>query len=75
MELINNVPLIHFKPIVVSETKKKAIKNIYKCPCYYYPVRTGSRERPSFILTVELKSGDNKPDFWTKRGTALLMNE
>ena len=39
-----------------------------------YPVRTGSRERPSYVVTVELKSGAATPEFWTKRGTAILLS-
>jgi dynein heavy chain len=39
-----------------------------------YPVRTGSRERPSFMTMVDLKSGTGDSDFWIKRGTALLLS-
>jgi dynein heavy chain len=71
MELICNMPIIHFKPI---ELKKKNIKGIYSCPLYMYPVRTGTRERPSFVLPVDLNSGPNvDPDHWAKRGTAMLL--
>lgn len=38
-----------------------------------YPVRTGTRERPSFMVFVDLKSGAVDSDFWVKRGTALLL--
>ena len=54
MELIVPMPIIHFKPV---ENKKKVPKGVYLCPMYLYPVRTGSRERPSFVINVELKSG------------------
>jgi len=47
---------------------------VYSCPAYYYPRRTGTRERPSFIVAVDLKSGEKSPEHWTKRGTALLMS-
>ena len=40
---------------------------------YLYPIRTGTRERPSFMYWVELKAGQFSPDQWTKRGTALLL--
>lgn len=30
---------------------------MYQAPLYLYPLRTGSRERPSFMLPLELKSG------------------
>eukprot|EP01105_Mastigella_eilhardi_P001895 TRINITY_DN122_c1_g4_i2.p1 TRINITY_DN122_c1_g4~~TRINITY_DN122_c1_g4_i2.p1 ORF type:complete len:4382 (+),score=1298.66 TRINITY_DN122_c1_g4_i2:875-14020(+) len=48
---------------------------IYSCPCYFYPVREGSREKPSYILTVDLLSGKEKPEHWTLRGTALLLTK
>lgn len=47
---------------------------IYTCPCYYYPNRTGSMGRPSFVVAVELKSGEKTADHWARRGTALLMS-
>ena len=71
LELIANMPLVHFQP---SEGKKKSGKGLYVCPLYLYPVRTGTRERPSFMLPVELKSGEFDGDYWTKRGTALLLS-
>ncbi|KAI5057584.1 hypothetical protein GOP47_0027599 [Adiantum capillus-veneris] len=70
MELIVPMPIMHFKPMV---SKKKPTKGIYMCPLYLYPIRTGSRERPSFLLYVTLKSGTVSPDHWVKRGTALLL--
>lgn len=69
MELLTPIPPIHFRPV---ETKKKSMKGIYTCPLYYYPIRTGSRERPSLVISVELKSGGQEADFWIKRGTAAF---
>ncbi|XP_052771287.1 dynein axonemal heavy chain 2-like isoform X2 [Mya arenaria] len=71
MQLVCQIPTIHFKPV---ENKKKVTKGIYTCPCYYYPNRTGAMGRPSFIVAVELKSGEKSADHWAKRGTALLMS-
>ena len=71
MELNLVLPIINFKP---SEAKKKSAKGTYPCPCYYYPVRTGTRERPSYIITVDLKSGKVEADHWIKRGTAILLS-
>lgn len=71
MELNLTMPVINFKP---TEAKKKAAKGIYNCPCYYYPIRTGTRERPSYMITVDLKSGKVEADHWIKRGTALLLS-
>jgi len=71
MELIVPMPIIHFRP---TESKKKIQKGIYNCPLYMYPIRTGSRERPSFMLMVDLKAGNSESDHWIKRGTALLLS-
>jgi len=70
MELTSSMPIIHFKP---SDNKKKSTKGVYLCPLYMYPVRTGTRERPSFVIAVELKSGKVSGEYWTKRGTAMLL--
>jgi len=71
MELFSPLPIIHFKPV---EARKKGSKGVYSCPLYMYPVRTGTRERPSFMINVDLKSGAHDADFWVKRGTALLLS-
>ena len=71
MELITPLPPILFKPI---ESKKKVNKNMYTCPLYYFPIRSGTRERPSFVIAMELKSGGFDQDFWIKRGTAALAS-
>ncbi len=71
MELLSSMPIIHFKPV---EGKRKALKGYYTCPLYMYPVRSGSRERPSYVVSVDLKAGKGASDFWTKRGVALLLS-
>ena len=71
MELIVNMPIMWFKP---TEVTKKQPKGMYQCPCYLYPIRTGSRERPSYTITVLLKTGALEPEHWVKRGTALLLS-
>jgi dynein heavy chain len=71
MELICGMPLIHFKPV---ELKKKGSKGMYVAPLYMYPIRTGSRERPSFVVGVDLNSGAPDASWWVKRGTALLLS-
>jgi dynein heavy chain len=70
MQLFATMPVVHFKPV---ENKKKGGKGMYTCPLYLYPVRTGTRERPSFMIAVEIKAGKYTPEFWVKRGTALLL--
>ena len=71
MELIASMPIIHFKPV---EGKKKVLKGFYSCPLYMYPIRTGTRERPSYVVSVDLKNGKGSADTWTKRGVALLLS-
>lgn len=74
MKLVVPMPVIHFKPV---ERGKRGVKGVYQCPLYLYPVRTGTRERPSYMITVELKTGpkapQDRPEYWTKRGTALML--
>lgn len=69
MELFSPLPMVHFKPV----ERKKQAKSMYTCPLYLYPVRTGTRERPSFMIALELRSGEKPPTFWVKRGTAALL--
>ncbi|CAJ1327218.1 unnamed protein product [Effrenium voratum] len=71
MALFNPMPIVHFKPVV---RKKASMDGIYQCPLYLYPIRTGTRERPSFMIWVDLKAGNFSADQWTKRGTALLLS-
>ncbi|GLG99036.1 Dynein heavy chain 2, axonemal-like protein, partial [Gryllus bimaculatus] len=71
MQLVCTMPVIHFKPV---ENLKKKTRGIYVSPCYYYPIRSGSGSRPSYVVAVDLKCGNEKPDHWIKRGTALLLS-
>ncbi|KAA0178390.1 hypothetical protein FNF27_00239 [Cafeteria roenbergensis] len=79
MSLYETMPVVHFLPVIPrAEGKKRAggvadSAAMYSCPMYLYPVRTGTRERPSFMRMVELNAGDFTSDFWIKRGTALLL--
>ncbi|CAG9464381.1 unnamed protein product [Pedinophyceae sp. YPF-701] len=70
MKLIVPMPIVLFKPV---ENKKKPGKSTYLSPLYLYPVRTGTRERPSFMINMELKT-QVEPDHWVKRGTATLLS-
>ncbi|XP_062904770.1 dynein axonemal heavy chain 2 [Mobula hypostoma] len=71
MQLVCPIPTIHFKPV---ENRKKSSRGTYLCPCYYYSQRAGSSRHPSFVVGIELKTGEKLPDHWIKRGTALLMS-
>ncbi|KAM4675882.1 dynein axonemal heavy chain 2 [Discoglossus pictus] len=71
MQLVCPLPTVHFRP---TESKKKSMKGLYSCPCYYYPIRSGSAGRASFVIGVELRAGAAPAEHWIKRGTALLMS-
>ncbi|XP_063358685.1 dynein axonemal heavy chain 2 isoform X1 [Cydia amplana] len=64
MQLVFPMTPIHFKPIRATGRR---LRNRYICPCYYYPKRMGA-----FVVAVDMPSGKEVPDFWVKRGTALL---
>ncbi|OXB70415.1 UNVERIFIED_CONTAM: hypothetical protein H355_012306, partial [Colinus virginianus] len=64
MKLYVEMPIMHFKPVARRRLPTEAA---YLCPLYLYPVRNGTRERPSFVTYVELKSGGVDPSFWVKR--------
>jgi dynein heavy chain len=55
MELVCSMPVLHFKPI---PKRAKALQNIYECPCYYYPNRQGGIGKDSYMLRIDLKTGD-----------------
>merc|ERR1711957_177978 len=71
MELYDDMPVVHFKPI---SKRSKTLPNSYGCPVYYYPNRAGNVSRDSYVMQIDLKSGEVPPTFWTKRGTALLLS-
>ena len=71
MELNCPMPIIHFKP---AEQKRRIAKGTYQCPLYNWPIRGGTFQHNSFILNVELKTGVQDSDYWTKRGVALLLS-
>jgi dynein heavy chain len=72
MELISIMPIMHFKPV---ESKRKTLKGFYTCPLYMYPVRSGTRERPSYVISVEIRAGKYSGDYFTKRGCALILSD
>ena len=74
MQLVTAMPTILFKPVETLKVKQK--KGYYSCPCYYYPNRNGEGGASawSYVLSVDLKSGDETSEHWIKRGTALLMS-
>ncbi|XP_055012614.1 dynein axonemal heavy chain 2 [Boleophthalmus pectinirostris] len=71
MQMVCPIPTIHFRPV---EGRKKMSKNMYLCPCYYLPVRSGKGGQTTFVVGIELKCGSASADHWVKRGTALLLS-
>lgn len=71
MELYVSMPVLWFKPV---ESKKKIGRKVYSCPLYANGNRCGTTERPSFMINVELSSGNVTADHWILRGTALLLD-
>ena len=81
MKLHYAMPVIHFKPVVTEgKVKQKKGQNYYICPTFMYPNRSGVREKPSYMFSIQLPckgnptTGTLENDFWIKRGTALLMS-
>lgn len=73
MSLASALPTIYMKP---SENKpgKRGHKN-YQCPVYYYPIREGVRENPSFLFEMNVPMNPELDEaFFIKRGTACLLN-
>ncbi|XP_050431508.1 dynein axonemal heavy chain 2 [Adelges cooleyi] len=71
LQLIAKLPVIQFRP--VKSVRRKA-RSFYLCPVYYYPQRCGVQGRDAFVVGLYLKSGEEPPDHWIKRATAVLLN-
>ena len=70
LELISNLPIIHFLPI---EKNKKDIKGLFSAPTYIYPIRGIKNNYQSFILSIDLPT-EEPSENWIKRGTAILLS-
>jgi dynein heavy chain len=71
MELLVTMPVVHLKAV----EKKKQNKGSYVCPIYMYPIRSGTRERPSYVSSIDLKFNNNSNnETWIKKGVALLLS-
>jgi len=71
MELTSPMPIVHFLP---KESTRRKKKDMYETPLYLYPRRTGSRERPSYMLSLDISVGERSSEYFVKRGTALLLS-
>merc|ERR1712110_367550 len=82
MKLIGEMPKFHVKAVEKEKKSKKrkgkgkdGLK--YNCPVYMYPIRADTVEDPSYMFSINLKSGKQgktDPNFWVLRGTAMLMS-
>ena len=72
MELTVEMPVLWFRP--VEQRRRSGPKRHYSCPVYLTALRSGTRERPSFLTHIDLKPGTRTPDHWILRGTALLLS-
>jgi dynein heavy chain len=82
MTLIGEMPKFHIKAVEKEKKSKKrkgkgkdGLK--YTCPVYMYPIRADTVEDPSYMFSINLKSGKGgkiDPLFWIMRGTAMLMS-
>lgn len=82
----NRIFFARINTITITQIKKKKqsldhnqyslniFTELYHCPCYYYPQRSGDQTRSAFVVAIDLKAGPQGPDFWVKRGTALLLS-
>ena len=74
MQLYDKLPTFMMKPV---EKLSRAVKNVsfYICPVYVYPVRTGTRENPSFLFDIRIPMAKERTEgFFIKRGTACLLS-
>ncbi|VVC43185.1 Dynein heavy chain, domain-2,Dynein heavy chain domain,Dynein heavy chain, domain-1,Dynein heavy chain, P- [Cinara cedri] len=71
LEFIAKLPVINFVPV----EGKIRLKDFYLIPVYYCPERNNKMHSSnSCVVVLNLKSGAQNPDYWTKRGTAILLN-
>eukprot|EP01022_Parablepharisma_sp_SALTPOND_P013750 TRINITY_DN1846_c1_g1_i1.p2 TRINITY_DN1846_c1_g1~~TRINITY_DN1846_c1_g1_i1.p2 ORF type:complete len:5107 (+),score=843.18 TRINITY_DN1846_c1_g1_i1:25620-40940(+) len=71
MKFAHLMPVVHFKPKVKKAGSKDKERNVYNCPCYYYPVRGDTN---SYLFSIALECGERNASMWLKRGTALLLS-
>jgi dynein heavy chain len=75
MAIYAPLPVTHFKPVSRKKTEgAQEPTGVYHCPLYIFPLRVGTKDKSSFMIWVDLKSGQFDQAFWTKRGAALLLS-
>jgi dynein heavy chain len=73
MTLYSPLPIVLMKPVEKIGRSKNT--KFYKCPTYYYPIRDGTRENPSYLFEITLPINPELDEgFFIKRGTACLLN-
>lgn len=73
MNLFSPLPTIYMKPSEKPSRQKNS--KYYRSPVYFYPVREGTRENPSYLFEINLPMNPELDEsFFIKRGTAALLN-
>jgi dynein heavy chain len=74
MTLFSRLPTVLMKPVEKLSRGANKIKH-YNSPVYVYPIRYGTRERPSYLFTIKLPmSPEYDEAFFIKRGAACLLS-
>lgn len=71
MTMYSQMPVILFRP---TELKKRSKEEHFQCPLYICPLRSGTSQMSSFVMTIDLNSGSKSSEHWIKRGTAMLLS-
>ena len=62
------------KIIVFLCSRSSFFLGYYQCPAYYYPNRGGFLNRPSYVVTLDLKQGACSVDHWVRRAVGCLLS-
>lgn len=74
MTLFDKLPTVLMKPVEKLSRANAKVQH-YECPVYVYPIRWGTREKPSYLFPIKLPmSADYDESFFIKRGTACLLS-
>ena len=74
------MPVIYFLPVEMKDGED-IHNDLYSCPVYKTSERAGllstTGQSTNFILSIDVPTNEQSPDYWTLRGAALLsqMND
>jgi dynein heavy chain len=73
MSLYSKIPTLQMKP--VEKVSRARQMKYYNCPVYYYPIREGTRENPSYLFELSIPMNPELDEaYFIKKGTACLLN-